>query len=306
MPSSWEKWNADVSAGWTPTPDALIELRAGRGDGEARYAGRGMDGSQFDRESLGLRWRFGALGEVLERIEGQVYYNYADHVMDNYSLRTPSGTGMMAGPMAANVDRRTLGARLKGTWLWQGTELVAGVDAQTSTHRERSAMGVDAYHAEPWTKDAEFQRHGAFAELTRHLNGPARLIAGARLDRHTVEDHRATLGGGMGMPMANPTAGDERRDTLPSGFLRYERDLPARGATLYAGLGHAQRFPDYWELFSRTPARRPAPTPSTASSRRRPPSSTWAPSTGATPWTPGCPPMWGASRTTFCSATRTA
>ena len=250
VPSSWEKWNADVSAGWTPTPDALIELRAGRGDGEARYAGRGMDGSQFDRESLGLRWRFGALGEVLERIEGQVYYNYADHVMDNYSLRTPSGTGMMAGPMAANVDRRTLGARLKGTWLWQGTELVAGVDAQTSTHRERSAMGVDAYHAEPWTKDAEFQRHGAFAELTRHLNGPARLIAGARLDHHTVEDHRATLGGGMGMPMANPTAGDERRDTLPSGFLRYERDLPARGATLYAGLGHAQRFPDYWELFS--------------------------------------------------------
>ena len=29
--------------------------------------------------------------------------------MDNYTLRTPSGTGMMAGPMASNVDRRTLG-----------------------------------------------------------------------------------------------------------------------------------------------------------------------------------------------------
>jgi iron complex outermembrane receptor protein len=25
---------------------------------------------------------------VLDKVEAQVYYNYADHVMDNYSLRT--------------------------------------------------------------------------------------------------------------------------------------------------------------------------------------------------------------------------
>jgi iron complex outermembrane receptor protein len=35
---------------------------------------------------------------TLDKLEAQVYYNYADHVMDNYTLRTPSGTGMMAGP----------------------------------------------------------------------------------------------------------------------------------------------------------------------------------------------------------------
>src|SRR3546814_18189289 len=74
-----------------------------------------MDGSQFKRESLGLRFERSNLGDVLDTLEAQVYYNYADHVMDNYTLRTPSGTGMMAGPMASNVDRRTLGARLKST-----------------------------------------------------------------------------------------------------------------------------------------------------------------------------------------------
>ena len=76
---------------------------------------------------------------VLDKLEAQVYYNYADHVMDNYTLRTPSGTGMMAGPMASNVDRRTLGARIKGTWRWADVQLISGIDAQTNEHRQRSA-----------------------------------------------------------------------------------------------------------------------------------------------------------------------
>ena len=87
--SRYDKWNGDVALGWTPDADTLLELTAGKGDGEARYAGRGMDGSQFKRESLGLRFEKSNLGEVLDKVEAQVYYNYADHVMDNYSLRTP-------------------------------------------------------------------------------------------------------------------------------------------------------------------------------------------------------------------------
>ena len=49
--------------------------------------------------------------------------------------------------------------------------------------------------------------------------------------------------------MPNPTFGMTRRETLRSGFLRVEHDA-ARGIGWYAGLGHAQRMPDYWELFS--------------------------------------------------------
>src|SRR3989344_5587018 len=89
VPSRYDKWNGDVAVGWTPSADTLLELTAGKGDGEARYAGRGMDGSQFLRESLGLRFEKSNIGEVLSKVEAQVYYNYADHVMDNYSLRVP-------------------------------------------------------------------------------------------------------------------------------------------------------------------------------------------------------------------------
>ena len=247
--SRYDKWNGDIALGWTPDADTLIELTAGKGDGEARYAGRGMDGSQFLRESLGLRLEKSNISEVLEKLEAQVYYNYADHVMDNYTLRTPSGTGMMAGPMASNVDRRTLGARIKATWRWADVQLITGLDAQTNEHRQRSSMGIDTYKDLPYSKDADFHNYGVFSEMTWYAAERDRLITGARVDRASAKDYRQTTGSGM-MSRPNPTADDSRADTLPSGFVRYEHDLTDSPTTLYAGLGHAQRFPDYWELFS--------------------------------------------------------
>ena len=208
-----------------------------------------MDGSQFLRESLGLRVEKSNITDVLEKLEAQVYYNYADHVMDNYTLRTPSGTGMMAGPMASNVDRRTLGARIKATWRWADIQLITGLDAQTNEHRQRSGMGIDTYKDQPFTKDADFHNYGVFSEMTGYAADRDRLITGARVDRASARDFRQTTGSGM-MSRPNPTAGDTRADTLPSGFVRYEHDLADSPTTLYAGLGHAQRFPDYWELFS--------------------------------------------------------
>ncbi len=48
----------------------------------------------------------------------------------------------------------------------------------------------------------------------------------------------------------NPTAGEQRNETLVGGFGRYERDLTATPLTLFAGVGHVERFPDYWELLA--------------------------------------------------------
>lgn len=256
VPSRWDKWNGDVALGWTPDADTLIELSAGRGDGEARYAGRGMDGSQFKRESLGLRFERSNLGGALDKIEAQVYYNYADHIMDNFSLRSPAPSSMMPMPMASQVDRRTMGGRLAATWRWDDLEMVTGVDAMRSEHRARGSaynMMTGAYTDADrfaWNKDAVMHNYGVFAEATWSLAARDRVIGGARLDRASAEDFRTSVRGMMGGSTPNPTAGETRADTLPSGFLRYEHDLAESPTTLYAGLGHVQRFPDYWELFS--------------------------------------------------------
>ncbi|MGA6106946.1 TonB-dependent copper receptor [Pseudomonas solani] len=255
VPSRWKKWNGDLAIGWTPDEDTLLELTAGKGDGEARYAGRSMDGAQFTRESLGLRFEKSNLGDVLTKVEAQVYYNYADHIMDNFSLRDPDPSGMMPMPMAAQVDRRTLGARFAATFNLGEVELVTGVDALRSEHRWRNSSAdmmtgdyIDTDQS-PWDKDAVTHNYGAFAEATWYLAERNRVVSGARLDRSSAKDFRSFQWSGM-MTVDNPTAGATRADTLPSGFVRYEHDLAESPTTLYAGLGHVQRFPDYWELFS--------------------------------------------------------
>ncbi len=248
VPSKWRKWNGDVAVGWTPDPDTLLEISAGAGDAIARYAGRGMDGAMFKRTSHAARFEKRNLPGAWDRIDANVYDNVADHVMDNYTLRTPNPASSMPMPMASNVDRRTRGGRVSAEWRWQDVAVVAGVDAEDSRHRGRNAMGRGAYRALPKTTDAQFRRQGVFSEMTLGADTGKRWISGLRIDRARVHDLRRSLGSGM-MAVPNPSFDARRQQWLGSGFVRHERDLQG-GLTWYAGLGRSARMPDYWELFS--------------------------------------------------------
>ena len=235
IPSGWNKWNADAALGWTPDADTLVELSAGAGDGWARSAARGMDGTQFRRDSLGLRLQKQNITPWLSKVEAQIYRNEADHLMDNFQRR-PLPPGKMA--MASNVKRVVTGGRISAT-LQPTPALTAdiGLDLQRNTHEGRSGMGM-SYLNKPWVRDAKFANLGLFSEL-RWQAAPSTLwVGGLRLDRAQAWDYR------------NPASTHKRDESaLPSGFVRWEQTL-ASGATTYVGLGHVQRFPDYWELIS--------------------------------------------------------
>lgn len=47
------------------------------------------------------------IGEVFQKFEANVYYNYADHIMDNYSLRSPDGG--MSGGMQEGMTESSMG-----------------------------------------------------------------------------------------------------------------------------------------------------------------------------------------------------
>ncbi|KAF1707722.1 TonB-dependent copper receptor [Pseudoxanthomonas sangjuensis] len=247
VPSRWTKWNADAAAAWTPDADTLLEGSVGRGDGEARYAGRGMDGVQFLRESQALRFERRNLPGVFDGIEANVYRNRADHVMDNYTMREPNPTGPMPMPMASNVERLTTGGRAALSLSGERFDATLGFDAQDSRHRSRNGMGRNTYAAQPWQRDATLRDTGVFGEATWRIDDQARIVAGARADRATTRDERL-VAGAMGMP--NPTAGQTRRETLAAGFVRYEHGAAGQGLSWYAGVGQTERMPDYWELFS--------------------------------------------------------
>jgi len=260
VPSQWDKWNADATFGITPDADTRLEFTAGTGDGYARDAARAMDSVHARRETFGMKFDKKHLSRTLERVTAQVYYNDADHVMDNYTMRAPDPMSVMSMPMGDDVRRRTLGGRVEAAWRFSDAfKLVTGVDAQSNRLDSRSVMSMSMAHipslsSKPWDAQANMWNAGLFGELTWYANDASRVIGGARLDYAGARDERPTTGSvmGMGMAMPNPTFGDTRSRVLPSGFVRYERDIASLPATWYAGIGHAERFPDYWELFSPT------------------------------------------------------
>ncbi|ALH94621.1 TonB-dependent copper receptor [Acinetobacter equi] len=241
VPSDWKRWNADLALGWTPNEDTWIELTGGKGDGEAVYAGRMMDGSKFARESLGLRVEKKNVTDVIKKIEAQVNYSYNDHVMDNYSLREFKPTHMMSMPMATNVARKTLNARMAVTHEWDKLQFITGFDTQNNEHSIRKSTHTSAYQDQPRLKDMKFSSYGAFGELSYDLGGDNKLVTGLRVDQVEVKDKRPET-----------VRYNQKLDkTLPSAFIRLENSHPEHddGKT-YIGLGYVERMPDYWELIS--------------------------------------------------------
>ena len=234
VPSDWEKWNADLALGWTPNEDTWVELKGGKSDGEAVYAGRPMDGSKFARESLGLHVEKKNISEVIKKVEAQVDYSYNDHVMDNFSLRKFNPADGMSMPMASNVARRTLNARVAMTQDWGKLQLISGIDSQKNEHTKRSGSLMSPYQNKARVGDMDFESYGAFGELSYAFNDQHKLVTGARVDQAKIDN------------LATDT---ERKETLPSGFIRIESEL-AEHVKTYAGLGYVERVPDYWELFS--------------------------------------------------------
>jgi iron complex outermembrane receptor protein len=250
--SAYERWSASGAMGWTPDAATRVELTGIASDGEAAYADRSMDGVAFDRENLGLSVRRDDADGWLRGYEAQAYYNYVDHVMDNYSLREFTPTPTMPRKSVQNPDRRTTGGKALLDLAWAAaTTATLGADLQENQHSLRGTMNQDSmpYQSLSRVDDAWFRSIGLFGELNHPLAARDRIIVGLRSDAWDARDEREMLRIGMST-VPNPTANASRSTWLPGGFARYEHGLAGRPATAYLGLGHVERFPDYWELVS--------------------------------------------------------
>lgn len=249
--SAYTRWSANTAMGWTPDDNTLLELSLARSDGKADYADRMMDGVKFDRESKALKFERKNVSARVSKVEGEVYDNYVDHVMDNYSRRTNTGTSMMSH-MVANPDRSTQGGRVSTTLnAGEKTQVTVGADTKQDKHTSRSGMGMsnaaaDAmYQTAVRADDMQFKQSGIFTEATHELRHNSRVVAGLRVDQHKVTDSRSRVG--MMGTVANDTKGATDKETLRSGFARYEKDMPHGNGKYYVGAGHTERTPDYWE-----------------------------------------------------------
>ncbi|MDR0902823.1 MAG: TonB-dependent copper receptor [Opitutaceae bacterium] len=255
--SRYTRHGGRLALGWTPDANTVLEAHGSIAGGEAAYAHGMMDAARLDRLGGGLRFEKKKISALVGTVEAGLFYNFADHVMDDYSLRAPEPMVMMGNTSymaASNVSHRNFGGRALVTLApAEESALTLGADFRFSSHDKRSDsrytvgstthVNQGSYKNAARMKDAEYGGIGAFAEFSRDFGKQNRLHAGARLDSWAAKDKRA--------PASSATGGGDRDELLPAGFVRYERDLGAvRGLTLYANLGRTERAPDYWELFS--------------------------------------------------------
>lgn len=254
--AAYERSSLTGVFGWTPDDTTRLELSAIRSRGEAAYGDRSMDGSRFDRRNIGFKFDKTRLLPKLQKLQFQVYRNEVDHVMDNFSLRTPPASS--AAWMASNPDRQTQGGKLVSTWVPDDIhQIVLGIDQQTNKHTIRSSgMGgeqVSPYDQRARMPDAQFDNLGVFGEVSHAISDERRLMLGLRHDHWQAADLRSTLNSGMMSLGANPTAGLHRSERMNSGFIRFEQDW-GQHTQSYIGLGQTVRSPDYWEIISKEAA----------------------------------------------------
>lgn len=235
--SRYRRWSANAAVGLTPDRDTRFELAATRSDGYAAYADRMMDGTRFDRENFTFKAEKANLSPLLSKLSFQLGHNSIDHVMDNYSLRTGA---MMR--MSSRVGITSTQARLT-VRLALAPDLAAVVGANWSD----SQHGRDLMSNGIVTDDARIGNAGVFGELSKTLSPTLKSVSGVRIDAWSADDQRS----------ASSTAGRSRSERTYAGFTRLEQTV-ATGTVAYAGIGHTQRFPDYWELFSMSSANAPA------------------------------------------------
>lgn len=227
--SNFKRDGQMVQLGVTPTENTTIAGTYERSRGKAAYADRMMDGSKFDRDAWNVRISQRNITPWLSEIEARYGSSEIDHVMDTYSLRP---VGMM-GKQAINPKRRTDTGNLKATFDWDNVNLQTGIDYMRDRHTERT--GDENYASSPFKPTQSFDQLGGFAEAAWQRNDAQKLIAGLRHDQVT----------GTYETKADSDPLKKTKYPLTSGFFRFEQTTG--NTKYYAGLGIAQRSPDYWE-----------------------------------------------------------
>lgn len=248
--SDYMRWSGNATFGYTPDDNTALELSLAKSDGRASYADRTMDGSKFARDNVGIKFDKKNLSPLFEKVEAHIYRNYIDHVMDNYTMRATAANNFMV----SNPDRETTGGRIATTLsLSELTKLIVGLDNQRNIHTSRTntpgnmasaAAATAAYLAKARAADMSFDQTGLFGEATHYVAQDSRVVGGLRVDWHSATDSRTVAN--------SSTSGRTDKTTLKSYFGRYEHDMAGGLGTFYAGLGHAERTPDFWERYKTT------------------------------------------------------
>ena len=252
--SAFEERSAGAVLGWTPSDERRLEISA-----EAQrlrdelFAGAGMDSPKSDNDLFRIAWRDQAVGPF-DGLRAELAISRVDHVMDNYTLRTPMNPMMlMRAPATSDTDSgRVVGEIERDTVLWR-----MGLSLQNNRREATRVNDANGMLQSQLWPDAQIDQAGLFAEAEWSFAERHRLIGGLRLDRvHARANRVDTQPGGMFLSPRELYAiyygedadGSRVTESNLGGLLRLEHDL-ARPGTVYLALSSTVRTADATERY---------------------------------------------------------
>ncbi|MDP1627643.1 MULTISPECIES: TonB-dependent receptor domain-containing protein [Pseudomonadota] len=261
--SAFEQYGGGGEVGLRYGSNSLLSFSAEQNRAvDVYFAGAGMDApwTATDTYRLAIEHNFEE-GGAFKGVEASVYGSFVDHVMDNYSLRTP---GTMTMRTDATSDTR--GARLAGVLEFGNLDVTIGGDYRRN---DRDAISYSSMMAAipPATisnytwPGMEIEDAGLFVEASAPLTARTDITAGIRTDFVSVKATKADLlPGGMGAVSARTlyntfygVVQTDRDETNVSGLVRVTHDFG--GFSGWAGASRAVRTADATERgIARAPA----------------------------------------------------
>ncbi len=243
-----------IMGGWRPDEATMVELSYERSQtDDALFAGAGMDSPETTADIVRFQSeRTRSTGRPGWRVDA--FFDWVDHLMDNYSLRP------LTTPMAMRVPSDT------STWGFRGHlelgdrhPILVGLTLESANADATRFSGPNAdmvtiTQSILWA-DITNDQLGAFAEGWSSLGDRTRIVYGARVDRFSADAARAdeaTLGGNGPAPrqlwsMYTGNGDDSWSDTEVGGLVRVEHRIATW--QLFGGLSRSVRVADATERY---------------------------------------------------------
>lgn len=263
VPSSYHSQQGHIDLGWTPNDHHELKLSLEKSNTyDALYSGAKMDAPKTEGNIARLQYKGknlsnGATNGELDAVQVDVYNSTVDHVMDNFSLRTPPSM-----KMETLADTTAKGVKIKFSNLLGQTQLDYGLQLQSviknaTSYNRTTGMMLNKSMYLMWP-DANTDQNGAFVQAKTKLSNTQKIIYGARVDQVTAEAKKAKTASDMNMTAYslyskynNYSGKTKVNETNWNGLLRYEQSL-SKGLSWFADASLTTRTANETERFMAT------------------------------------------------------
>ena len=260
--AAYRENTGNLVLGWTPDNETRVEIgyEATNAD-DVLYAGAGMDTPYTRHDAYRLKLNRGLSAGAVQEVTGQISYSAVDHLMDNYSFRTPAmATMYMRAPSTSDTWSGRLDfAAVQGDFLTN-----FGIDYQDNGRdavRYRGTIGnVNTTQSYLWP-DVTIRTVGLYGETEWSMSSDRRMKFGLRYDnvKASADKVDAMPADAMGAVAKLSAAelyttyygGSSSSETEHNigGMVRFEKDYLQGSGTFYGALSRSVRTADATERY---------------------------------------------------------